>query len=124
MDELRRTNKSFRRHTTEIEAIAAHQPAFHQRDFRLGDCGDVGGDQAGGAPTDDDQIAIETARPIPAAINLVRLDPVQHKLRQQRKNAQQRKRSQQRRRGHVGERPDLRELCAGVHVDDRARQHP
>ena len=124
MDELCRTNQCLRGHAAEIEAISAHQSGFHQGHFRLGDGADIGGDQAGRTAADDDQIAVEAMRLFPAAIYLARLDPVQRELRQQRKDAQQRKRSEQRRRCHVGKRPDLSELGAGVDVDDRPRQHP
>ena len=89
MNEFCCPNQSLRWNATEIEAIAPHQPAFHERDFRLGDRPDIGGDQAGGAAADDDQVAVETARLYPATIDLARLDPVQSELRQQRKNAQQ-----------------------------------
>src|SRR5204863_4701737 len=75
--ELRSPNQSLGRNAAEVEAVAAHPPAFHERDFGPGDCPDIGGDETGGASADHDQIAVETARLYPAPVDLACLDPVQ-----------------------------------------------
>jgi hypothetical protein len=96
---------------------------FDQRHLGLDGSGDVGGDQAGAAGADDDQVAVETSRLLPRGEDLVRAADVDDLARDQRKDAEQGKRAEQAGRKNAGERVDLCQLRAGIHIHHRAGQH-
>lgn len=85
--------------------------------------GDVGRHEAGGAGADYYQVALEAARPRPARVHLARPDRIYDLAGDEREDAEQREGSEQPRRKDAGERFDLRQLRAGVHIHQGAGQH-
>lgn len=61
------TDQGLGRHAAGVQAITAHASGLDQGHLRLHGGGDVGGHQATGAGADDDQVAVEAARLLPAA---------------------------------------------------------
>ena len=55
-DDARGADDALRRHAADVQAVAAHQVAFDQRDPRAQPGGAGGGHQAGGAGADHDQV--------------------------------------------------------------------
>ena len=93
----------------------------HPRAYRRGD---VGAHQSGSAGTDHHQVAVESSRSRPARVELS-APPRRHRAaRYQGEHAEQHKGRQQAGRENAGETLQLSELGAGVHVDERAGEHP
>ena len=106
-----------------IQAIAAHLVFFNQRHLGLDRSGDVGSHQPGGSGTDHHQIAVKFGWFVPAGVNLARLDPIDNFLGDQREDAEQHKGGKQAGRDDAGQRFDLCQLRAGIHVNKGAGEH-
>ena len=108
-----------------VQAVAAHFVSFSQGDFGFHSRCDVGRHQATSAPTDDDQVAVKLEWPLalPARVDFAPLQQRQSLACGQRQQTEHGKRAQDGRREHAGQRVDLRQLRAGIHISQRAGQH-
>ena len=118
-----RANQRLARHATEVQAIAAHLVAFDQRDFGLDSGSDVRRDQPAGSGTDDDQVAVEVRRLLPARVDLAPLQRRDDGLGDEREHPQQHEAAEQRGREHVRQLADRGELRAGVDEHHGAGEH-
>ena len=118
-----RADQRLGRHAAGIQAVAAHALLFHQRHFGLDRRRDVGRDQTGAAGADDDEVAIEVARFLPAGKDLVSASDFDDFSGDQRQGAEQQKRAEHGGGKNTGERIDLAKLGSGIHISRRSRKH-
>ena len=111
-------------HAARVQAVAAHAVAFDQRDLGLDRGGDQRTDQAPGPRPDHDEVGVEPFGFLEPAQNRPRLGGVQRLFGDQREQAEQGERNDQPRGDDAGHGRDLPQLCAGVHIDHGAGQHP
>ena len=121
--QLRRSDQRLRWHAPEVEAVAAHPVLLDQRDLGLHRRSDVGGNQSGGAGTDDDQIAVEAGGLLPLRVDLARLQGVDASAGDEGQDPQRRKREDQARRQQTLHVLDPCDLRSGIHIDDGAGKH-
>ena len=110
-------------HAAGVQAIAAHGVFLYQADVGLDRCGNVGANEAAAAGTNYHQIAVELFGPLPAFVDSTGLDHVQQAPGNQGEQPQQHEGAEQPRREDAGQRVQLTEFAAGVHIHQRARQH-
>ena len=82
-------DQRFARHTTVVQAVAAHLVRLDQGDLGLDGCRNVSTDQTARATADDDQVAVEGLGALvgPSGVNLALLHSRHDAARDQRKEA-------------------------------------
>jgi hypothetical protein len=121
--QLGRPYQCLRRHTAEVEAVAAHAVLLDQRYLGLHGRGDVGRDQPGRAGADDDEVAIEARRPLPVRVDPACTHGVDESSGDERQDPQRREGKDETRRQQPPDALDPCDLRAGVHVDEGAGKH-
>ena len=125
MRQSRSPDQRLARHAAGVQAVAAHVVRLDQRHLGAHRRGDVAADQPGSAGTDHDQVAVMAAWTActPRCLQPRHLQPRQRCPCDPRKQRQQHEGPQQRGRDDARQRLQPCQLGAGVHIDQRARQH-
>jgi len=123
-DDAGRANEGLGRHAAGVEAVPAHAAALDEAHAGLDRRGDIGGDEPGRARADDHEVAIEARRPLVGRQGAPLAQAIAQPAREQGEQRQQDQGGDHVGGQHTAHAANLRELGAGIHKDDRRRQHP